>query len=75
MNYLIRESETTPGGKDIFYNGSNIGVIYYSKLEQGFVVQPAWASYRGYFHTFEKACIELIFHYWTNYHTDTSVYC
>lgn len=74
QSYYIRESETLPNGKDIFFEGALVGQIYYSTLDKGYIVRPTWAEYKGFFHTFEKACIELIFHYWTNYHT-TSVYC
>ena len=63
-----------PKGKLIYFEGTLIGQIYPSKHEAGFMVQPAWAKYNGFFLTFEKACVELVSHYWAQ-HRDFPLEC
>ena len=74
QSYYIRTSPLDSNSKDIFYEGAHIGTVSPCSYQEGFVVQPKFADYSGFFLTFEKACVELIFHYWTNRHK-VSVYC
>jgi len=67
QSYYIRNSQTQPDTKDIYYEGCLIGSIRPSKHEIGYMVKPSWAKYEGFFLTFEKACVELVSHYWAQH--------
>ena len=74
QSYYIRQSEADPKAKLVYYEGCLIGRIFPSKHEVGFMVEPSWAKYSGFFLTFEKACVELISHYWAQ-HRDFPLEC
>jgi hypothetical protein len=74
QNYYIRQSETRPESKLVYFEGVLIGEIYPSKHNTGYMVRPVWAKYEGFFLTFEKACVELVSHYWAQ-HRDFPLEC
>jgi hypothetical protein len=66
QNYHIqRENDDT---FHIFYESVFIGTITKSLLDPGYIVAPAWGDHTGYFVTLERACIELVSHYYSSHH-------
>lgn len=66
QNYYIEKD-----GDDIFYlyyEGVFIGTVTRSTTDPGYNVAPAWSNHIGYFHTVERACIELVSHYYAHQH-------
>jgi hypothetical protein len=66
QSYYIRRAGDGSTTQLIFFEGRCIGYISPSPAKDGYIVQPTWAKYKGFFKTFEKACYELISHYYSS---------
>ena len=61
QNFYIRQSLITPETRLVYFEGECIGYIS-PNPEGGFVVEPAGKPYSAIFGNMECACLELIFH-------------
>jgi len=52
----------------IFYEHAFIGIIMKSLTQPGYNVAPGWGEHTGYFQTLERACVELVSHYYSHHH-------
>lgn len=52
----------------VYYEQVFIGTITKSVIDPGYIVAPVWANHTGYFHTLERACVELVSHYYSHHH-------
>ena len=66
QSYYIREAADSSDTRLIYFEGSCIGYISRCPQQEGYLVQPTWAQYKGFFKTFEISCYELISHYYSS---------
>jgi len=73
MGYKIIQDSDDSETNIIYFDNIYIGDIY--KEDIGFKVCPSWGAHSGFFHTFDTACIELVFHYFTHIKQKNIVMC
>lgn len=66
QSYYIRRAGDGSDTQLIYFEGRCIGFISPCSMSNGYIVQPSWAQYKGFFKTFEKACYELVSHYYSS---------
>ena len=65
QSYYIRRAGDGSDTMLIYFEGLCIGYISPCYIDDLYTVQPSWDTYKGHFRTFEKACYELVSHYWS----------